>query len=203
MTNSCQQSVHCPPKPAPMSRPWRHFLTVTGHFRTGPPRPIGAKQRSLRTDQSFSSHGKATGAGKSVLLALMALQFRRYCGAQVFAFDFGGSIRAAILAMVGDWHDLGGELTDEAETAVFLQPLARIDDPAERSWAAGWISAILAREGVAITPDVKEHLWTALTSLASAPIGERTITGLAVLLQASDLKQALRPIAWAGRAGGC
>ena len=36
-----------------------------------------------------------TGAGKSVLLALMALQFRRYPDAQVFAFDFGGSIRAA------------------------------------------------------------------------------------------------------------
>jgi type IV secretory pathway VirB4 component len=36
-----------------------------------------------------------TGAGKSVLLALMAMQFRRYADAQVFAFDFGGSIRAA------------------------------------------------------------------------------------------------------------
>ena len=35
-----------------------------------------------------------TGSGKSVLLALMALQFRRYDRAQVFAFDFGGSIRA-------------------------------------------------------------------------------------------------------------
>jgi type IV secretion system protein VirB4 len=35
------------------------------------------------------------------------------------------------------------------------------------------------REGVAITPEVKEHLWTALTSLASAPVEERTITGLA------------------------
>jgi len=31
-----------------------------------------------------------TGAGKSVLLALMALQFRRYAGSQIFAFDFGG-----------------------------------------------------------------------------------------------------------------
>jgi type IV secretion system protein VirB4 len=53
-----------------------------------------------------------TGAGKSVLLALMALQFRRYPGAQVFAFDFGGSIQAAALAMGGDWHDLGGALSD-------------------------------------------------------------------------------------------
>src|SRR6202007_2879391 len=51
-----------------------------------------------------------TGAGKSVLLALMALQFRRYRRAQLFAFDFGGSIRAAALAMGGDFHDLGGAL---------------------------------------------------------------------------------------------
>lgn len=32
-----------------------------------------------------------TGAGKSLLLALVALQFRRYDRAQVFAFDFGGA----------------------------------------------------------------------------------------------------------------
>jgi type IV secretion system protein VirB4 len=122
-----------------------------------------------------------TGAGKSVLLALMALQFRRYAGAQVFAFDFGGSIRAAALAMRGDWHDLGGGLTEGSADSVSLQPLARIDDAAERAWAADWIGAILARESVAITPEVKEHLWTALTSLASAPVEERTITGLCVL----------------------
>ena len=133
-----------------------------------------------------------TGAGKSVLLALMALQFRRYPRSQVFAFDFGGSIRAAALAMGGDWHDLGGELTDASETSVSLQPLARIHETAERAWAADWIVAILRRENIQITPDVKEHIWTALTSLASAPVGERTITGLAVLLQSNDLKQALR-----------
>ena len=133
-----------------------------------------------------------TGAGKSVLLALMALQFRRYAGSQVFAFDFGGSIRASALAMGGDWHDLGGELTDATETSVSLQPLARIHETAERAWAADWIVAILMRENIQITPEVKEHLWTALTSLASAPVGERTITGLAVLLQSNDLKQALR-----------
>ena len=43
-----------------------------------------------------------TGAGKSVLLALMAMQFRRYAGARIFAFDFGGSIRAATLGMGGE-----------------------------------------------------------------------------------------------------
>ncbi|WP_134726891.1 conjugal transfer protein TrbE [Paracoccus luteus] len=142
-----------------------------------------------------------TGAGKSVLLALMALQFRRYPRSQVFAFDFGGSIRAAALAMGGDWHDLGGELTEAAETSVSLQPLARIHETAERAWAADWIVGILRRETVEITPEVKEHIWTALTSLASAPVGERTITGLAVLLQSNDLKQALRPYCVGGPYG--
>ncbi len=142
-----------------------------------------------------------TGAGKSVLLALMALQFRRYERSQVFAFDFGGSIRAAALAIGGDWHDLGGGLTEGSDASVSLQPLARIHDTYERAWAADWIVAILTREGVKITPEAKEHIWTALTSLASAPLEERTITGLSVLLQSNDLKQALRPFCVGGAYG--
>ena len=142
-----------------------------------------------------------TGAGKSVLLALVALQFRRYAEAQVFAFDFGGSIRAAAIAMGGDWHDLGGALSADGAGHVALQPLAAIDDTAERAWAAEWVAAILAREGLTVTPEAKEHLWTALNSLASAPSGERTLTGLAVLLQSSALKQALRPYCIGGPFG--
>ena len=50
-----------------------------------------------------------------------------------------------------------------------LQPLARLDDAGERAWAAEWVAALLAREAVTVTPELKEHLWSALTSLASAP----------------------------------
>jgi type IV secretion system protein VirB4 len=142
-----------------------------------------------------------TGSGKSVLLALMALQFRRYAGAQVFAFDFGGSIRAAALAMKGDWHDLGGALSDSGAEPVALQPLSMIDDMAERGWAAEWIAAILSREKIGMTPEAKEHLWSALSSLASAPVGERTLTGLSVLLQSQSLKRALQPYCLGGPFG--
>ena len=134
-----------------------------------------------------------TGAGKSVLLALMALQFRRYSRSRVFAFDFGGSIRAVALAMAGDWYDLGGALSEDAPDPVALQPLAAIDGAGERAWAAEWVAAIMVREGITVSPDAKEHLWSALTSLASAPIGERTLTGLSVLLQSGALKRALQP----------
>jgi type IV secretion system protein VirB4 len=134
-----------------------------------------------------------TGAGKSVLLALMALQFRRYPESQIFAFDFGGSIRAAAIAMGGDWHDLGGAVAGESAEFVSLQPLARIDEVAERGWAADWMSSILMRERIEVTPEVKEHIWSALSSLASAPVEERTLTGLSVLLQSNVLKRALQP----------
>ncbi|AVA14686.1 conjugal transfer protein TrbE [Sphingopyxis sp. MG] len=135
-----------------------------------------------------------TGAGKSVLLALMALQFRRYEGNQIFAFDYGGSIRAAAIAMGGDWQDLGGALHDAGSVgSVALQPLARIDEAAERAWAAEWLAALLAGEGVNVDPAAKEHVWSALNSLASAPVSERTLTGLAVLLQSQELKLALSP----------
>lgn len=138
-----------------------------------------------------------TGAGKSVLLALMALQFRRYPQSQIFAFDFGGSIRAAATAMAGDWHNLGAAVGGESDS-VALQPLARIDDVAERGWAADWIGSILTRERVEATPETKEHVWSALSSLASAPVAERTLTGLSVLLQSNALKRALQPYCLGG-----
>ncbi len=141
-----------------------------------------------------------TGAGKSVLLALMALQFRRYACAQVFAFDFGGSIRCAALAMGGDWENLGDALADEAP-AVQLQPLARIDEAAERAWAQDWLAGMLGREGATIDPVARDHLWSALTSLASAPVEERTLTGLSVLLQSTELKRALKPFCLGGPFG--
>jgi type IV secretion system protein TrbE len=142
-----------------------------------------------------------TGAGKSVLLSPMAMQFRRHQNSQIFAFDFGGSIRTAALACGGDWHDLGGNLSGGSEDSVSLQPLARIDEPAERAWAAEWVTAILAKEGVTIDPIAKEHVWSALTSLASSPVQERTITGLAVLLQSTALKQALQTYCVGGPSG--
>jgi len=130
-----------------------------------------------------------TGAGKSVLLATIALQFRRYDRAQIYIFDKGFSARAAVLAMGGAHHALG--LGANAGETLAFQPLRRIDDPPERSWAAEWVTSLLANERLAIDPEVKDTVWSALGSLASAPPEERTLTGLAMLLQSNALRQAL------------
>lgn len=136
-----------------------------------------------------------TGAGKSVLLALMALQFRRYAGAQVYIFDKGNSARAAVLAAGGCHHRLA-----DADGLSF-QPLRHIDRAAELSWAFAWLGALLEQERVHLDPELKERLWSALCSLASAPAEERTLTGLAVLVQSQLLKDGLMPYTLEGPYG--
>ena len=142
-----------------------------------------------------------TGAGKSVLLALLALQFRRYADAQVYIFDKGYSARAAVLACGGAHHALGLGTDDGEGKTVAFQPLASIDRADERAWAAEWIAALLAHEAVPTTPDIKEAVWSALTSLASAPRAERTLTGLSLLLQSTRLRTALAPYTLEGPYG--
>jgi type IV secretion system protein VirB4 len=143
-----------------------------------------------------------TGAGKSVLLALLALQFRRYPESQVYIFDKGFSARAAILAMGGAHHALGlGGGEGDGGRHIAFQPLRHIDRNVERAWSAEWIAALLAHEKVLVTPEVKEAVWSALANLASAPVEERTLTGLVMLLQSAPLRAALAPYTLEGPFG--
>ena len=141
-----------------------------------------------------------TGAGKSVLLALIALQFRRYENAQITIFDKGGSARATVLGMGGAWFDLGAA-KEGVKHALAFQPLARIDLTGERSFAQEWVLGLLAHEGVVVDPQVKDAVWSALSNLAAAPQPERTLTGLATLLQRTELRQALQPYTLEGPYG--
>ena len=139
------------------------------------------------------------GMGKSVLLATMALQFRRYGGSRIFAFDMGRSIRATILGLGGEHYDLGKSQEEGGDIA--FQPLARIDREGDRAWAAEWVEGRLIHEGVAVGPEERDAIWSALGSLASAPVDQRTLTGLSVLLQSNMLRQALAPYVLGGAHG--
>ena len=136
-----------------------------------------------------------TGAGKSVLLAALAMQWRRYRDAQVFVFDKGGSARAAIRAMGGDALDLG------ASAMPAFQPLARIDEPRERAAALDWVMGLLAQEEAHASPELKEKIWAALTSLSTAPPEQRHLTGLRLLVQDAHAQSALLPYTQEGAHG--
>jgi len=137
-----------------------------------------------------------TGAGKSVLLNLLSMQFKRYPNAQVFTFDKGASSRAMIEALDGDFYALG-----ETESGLVFQPLRRIDELNEMGWASEWIAGLLISKGVDVTAEIENTVWTALQSLASAPEEQRTLTGLSALIQDSDLRLALKPFTLEGAYG--
>ncbi|MNI33174.1 Type IV secretion system protein virB4 [compost metagenome] len=118
-----------------------------------------------------------TGAGKSVLLSFLALQWFRYPNARVVFFDKGRSARAATLAVGGCWRAL------EPGEAFSLQPLAGIDRQEERAWAAEWIAETVRDAGLEPTPAVREEIWAALAALAEAPVEQRTLTVFCALVQ--------------------
>jgi len=136
-----------------------------------------------------------TGAGKSVLLGLIAAQWRRYTHAQVFVLDAGRSSRALVLGLGGAFVDL---MQDEAQTSIALQPLAHIDDETERAWARDWLMALLQRSSIAIDPARREEIWAALSVLGERPANERTLSVLSALIQDGDIRTALQPFTHAG-----
>lgn len=136
-----------------------------------------------------------TGAGKSVLLATLAAQWLRYADAQVYVFDKERSCRATILGLGGDFLDLG------EEGALGLQPLERMDDPDERTWALDWIAGLIESGNVAVTPDLKREIWRVLELMGQRPSEDRTLTLLAALIQEPAARAALAPFTHAGPHG--
>jgi type IV secretion/conjugal transfer VirB4 family ATPase len=133
-----------------------------------------------------------TGAGKSVLLNFMALQFRRYRDAQVYFFDKGSSARAATYFVGGDFYALG------SGTDATFQPLAEIDSDTDKVWASEWIGGLVIRQGIALTPDLKREIWDALGGLASRPREQRTMTLFRAFAQSASIKAALEPFSGSG-----
>jgi type IV secretion system protein TrbE len=129
-----------------------------------------------------------TGAGKSTLLNLLIAQFLRYPRAQVFSFDVGYS--GWLLA-----HAAGARHYDLVNQPVSLQPLAQIDQPAERIWALEWLETVLTLNGVSVTPAARQALDAALVLLATEPVRHRRLSDYLPQLQDRELVAALSPYA--------
>jgi len=111
-----------------------------------------------------------TGMGKSVLLATLALQFRRYPNSRIFAFDMGRSMRANIMTWV----------------AMAVLPFSHSPALTMMVIAVGLLNGSKA---VYCTKASPSALMSVLGSLAGAPIAQRTMTGFSVPLQSNELCQ--------------
>ena len=136
-----------------------------------------------------------TGSGKSVLMAYQAMRHLHYPQSQVILMDRGYSFAPLCAAVGGKHYDING--------AVGFQPLARIDQKAERRWAVSWVLSMCKMQGVTITPEMRVQVEQALTTIAEAHDDPqyRTLQELHTQLQVPKLKAALEPFAGSGEVG--
>ncbi|MBV9576349.1 MAG: hypothetical protein JO149_06970 [Gammaproteobacteria bacterium] len=102
-----------------------------------------------------------TGAGKSTYLDFLIIQFLRYQGAEIYVFDIDHSHKALTYALDGLHYDIGGE--DELSFC----PLADLSTETKRVRAAQFIENLVMLQNVAVTPDVRAAIYTAIQSLSS------------------------------------
>jgi type IV secretion system protein VirB4 len=137
-----------------------------------------------------------TGSGKSTLLSMMALQWLRYPKAQVVIFDKDRSARSATIAVHGNYFEPGGE-----QAPLAFQPLAGIEDQAERIWAAEFILLLLEEQHLDENPGLKKEIDAALRNLVTYEKSSRTLTIFCELVQSKEVRDALRPYTLAGNYG--
>lgn len=137
-----------------------------------------------------------TGAGKSVLLGLLALQYLRYPHSQVFSIDSGWSLLAPALAAGGCHYPLS---PDGSDSDLRFAPVSHLDSAEDRQRAIDWLEDLLRLQGLELTPALRNLLIHAVELLAATP--RRTLTRLATKLQHSDLRSALKPYTHGGPYG--
>lgn len=130
-----------------------------------------------------------TGSGKSTLLALIAAQFRRYKGAQLFAFDKGRSMLPLTLAVGGDHYEIGAEPDRKTRELAFC-PLSELSTDADRAWASEWIEMTVTLQGVTITPDYRNAISRQISLMAQSR--GRSLSDFVSGVQMREIKDALR-----------
>lgn len=135
-----------------------------------------------------------TGAGKSTLLAIIAAQFRRYHGANIFAFDKGNSLLPLTEACNGAHFDIAGE-----NSKLAFAPLTHVHTKTDRAWFEQWIEQILQLQGMKVTPQHRNLIRDAVTSTLENK--GKSLTDFVNSVQDMEIKQALENYTVAGSLG--
>jgi type IV secretion system protein VirB4 len=134
-----------------------------------------------------------TGSGKSTLLQFIQAQQFRYPMAKVFGFDKGYSAFVLCHAAGGRHYDLGGE-----HESLSFCPLARVDEPQERMWAADWIETLLAVNKFKVLPQHRNIINYSLKLIGKADLSQRTMSHFVATLPDMAMREALESSTVAG-----
>ncbi len=125
-----------------------------------------------------------TGAGKSTHLGLIAAQLRRYQGMSIYCFDKGMSMFPLTRAVGGNHFSVAAD-----DDALAFCPLQFLETKADRAWALEWICTIIELNNIVITPNQRNEISSALTSMHQS--GARTLSEFSVTLQDEAIREVM------------
>lgn len=126
-----------------------------------------------------------TRAGKSTHLGIIALQFLRYEGLSLYAFDKGMSMYPTTKAVGGNHFSVAAD-----DSKLAFCPLQFLDSKGDRAWAMEWIDTILALNGVNTTPAQRNEIGNAIMSMHES--GARTLSEFVLTIQDEAIRDAMK-----------
>lgn len=126
-----------------------------------------------------------TRSGKSTHLGLIALQWRRYLGSRIYAFDKGMSMFPACLGSGGNHYTIAAK-----NERLAFAPLQFLDTKADRAWAMEWINTILALNGVTTTPAQRNEIGYAIVNMHQSH--SKTLSEFCLTIQDEIIREALK-----------
>lgn len=139
-----------------------------------------------------------TGGGKSTLVALILMQFLRYKGAQIWAFDYKRGLYAATKACGGNHFDIGEHTVDSKP---LFCPLGILESENDVIWAGDWIELCYElQKGEPMKPKQRREVRLALERLKKRP-EHRSLSDFVQLCQDKDVKEAMEFYTLRGQAG--
>ncbi len=170
-----ENAAPCPYYPA--NAPALMYTVTTGHS----PFRLNLHVRDLGHTIMFGP----TGAGKSTALATLIVQFLRYEGMTVYAFDKGMSLYVLTRACGGRHCMISGD-----GDPLRFAPLQYLQTAGDRAWAAEWLESVLELNGVTATPAQHNEIVRTLINMAGS--GGKSLTEFVALVQDAEIREALK-----------
>jgi type IV secretion/conjugal transfer VirB4 family ATPase len=126
-----------------------------------------------------------TRMGKSTMLALIAMQARRYAGMSIYVFDKGMSMYPTTKGVGGKHFTVAAD-----DSRLAFCPLQFLETKGDRAWAMEWIDTILELNGVATTPDQRNEIGQTILNMHAS--GARTMTEFTLTIQDKEIRAALK-----------
>jgi type IV secretion system protein VirB4 len=125
-------------------------------------------------DVGHSSIFGPTGGGKSTLLNILTMQFLKYPGSLIIAFDKGRSCRQPCLAVGGNFYEPAAENAE----GINFQPLRDLDTDSDMANAMDFIESCITVNKETVTPPMRAAIKESLEMLRDEKVQRqrRTIT---------------------------